>query len=308
MAPRDPHDAGDAHIPKNARILGCTCKFWGVRSPRRGGSLVALVAWLSLGAPALSGCATLSPIERAEAHVRKNENDQAIATLRSHLTLHPEDSTARSLLIRVLALTGRIDLAKLECDRLARIMPGSPRPAIELGHAYELVHDYEHAIAAYDEATEQAPASPDGPRIGGLRAARWGEVEVAVPRLEEAVRRGATDAELLHALGLAYVHLRRLEDAEATYRSSLRLHPEALESLLGLATVALVRKDYAAALNAYDRLVAARPRSTQASLGRAYALAKLGRRDDAWAELARAESLGAPAPNIARQRAALGPR
>ena len=30
---------------------------------------------------------------------------------------------------------------------------------------------------------------------GGLRCARWGEAEQARPRLEEAVRRGATDVE-----------------------------------------------------------------------------------------------------------------
>lgn len=261
----------------------------------------ALVASFLALAPA---CVTLGPVERAEAHVRRNENDKAIATLRAHLDAHPDDVTARSLLVRVYALASRPDLAKAECDALAKhLPPGSPRPAIEMGHAYELGHDYEKAIASYDEAAAIAPTSPDGPRIGGLRTARWGEVELALPRLEEAVRRGATDAETLHALGLARVHAGKLEEAEATYRLALRLHPDALDSVLGLATVALVRKDYRAALEAYDRLVVARPGSPQASLGRSFALAKLGRREEARRELDRAASLGAPPANVAKQRA-----
>ena len=266
---------------------------------------LGLVLSLAFGA-SVTGCATLGPIERAEALVRKNQNDQAIATLRAHIALHPADVAARSLLVRILALTSRMDLAKAECEALARIMPrGSPRPAIELGHAYELSHEYEQALASYDEAAQIAPASVEGPRVGGLRAARWGEVELALPRLEEAYRRGATDVETLHALALARVHAGRLEEAEGAYRLALRLHPDAHECWLGLATVALVRKDYAAALAAYERLIAALPGSHQASLGRAYALAKLGRREEARAELGRAESLGAPAANVAKQKAAL---
>lgn len=269
----------------------------------RGRSVLAWVLVACLAAPT-GGCASLSPMERAESQVRRNENDAAIATLRSHLARHPDDVAARSLLVRVYALASRPDLARAECDELARRLPkDSPRPAIELGHAYELGHDYEKALASYDDASAIAPTAPEGPRTGGLRAARWGEVEIALPRLEEAFRRGARDAELLHALGLARVHEGRLDDAESAYRLALSLHPDAVDSMLGLATLALLKKDYASALGAYDKLVAARPASPQASLGRAFSLAKLGRRAEASKELDRAEALGAPRANVARQRA-----
>lgn len=276
-----------------------------MRSSRRVRASAVLFA-CAISVVSGTGCATFGPLDRAQAEVRKGENEKAIATLRAHLVAHPEDVAARSLLVRVLAVASRMDLAKAECEALARVLPvGSPRPSIELGHAYELSHEYEKAMASYDEASAMAPTSPDGPRVGGLRAARWGEVELALPRLEEAVRRGATDAETLHALGLTRIHANRLDDAAAAYRLALRLHPEAHESLLGLATVALVKKDYGAALAAYDGLLAARPGSSQGSLGRAYVLAKLGRRDEARRELDRAASLGAPAVNVAKQRASL---
>ena len=47
-----------------------------------------------------------------------------------------------------------------------------PIPRIELGHAYELRHEYEKALEMYDRAAEVAKADPRGPREGGMRAAR----------------------------------------------------------------------------------------------------------------------------------------
>jgi predicted ATPase len=48
-----------------------------------------------------------------------------------------------------------------------------------------------------------------------------------------------------------------------------------------------------------------RPRFAAAELGRAWALAKLGRREEATRALDHAEELGAPVANVAKQRAAL---
>ena len=73
----------------------------------------------------------------------------------------------------------------------------------------------------------------------------------------------------------------------------------------GKATVAVVRGDARAALDAYDRLLARKPDFAAAELGRAWALAKLGRKDDAKRALDHAEELGAPRANIDKQRANL---
>lgn len=138
-----------------------------------------------------------------------------------------------------------------------------------------------------------------------MRAARWGETELAVPRLEEAVRRGAKDAETYHVLGLARLKARDFDGATDAYEHGIAADPGGLENLLGLATVAIVREDPTAALAAYDRLLARKPTYAPAQLGRAWALARLGRRDEAARALDRAEQLGAPKSHVARQRAAL---
>lgn len=252
-----------------------------------------------------SGCAAQTPVEKAQQLVRLHRETEAIATLRSHLAKHPDDLPARRLLVRVLAFSGDIDGAKSEVAELERRLPNDPVPWIEMGHAYELAHRFDEALAAYDTAAEIAPSSPAGPREGGMRLARWGEPEEAAPRLEEAIRRGAKDAEIFHVLGLVRVHLKDLDGAENAYKKGLAADPKSTENLLGLATVAVVREDPAAALAAYDAILSRKPTYAAAELGRAWALARLGRKADAERALDHAAELGAPPGNIAKQRAAL---
>jgi tetratricopeptide (TPR) repeat protein len=247
-----------------------------------------------------------SPRERATSLAREHREADAIRLLRDHLACHGDDVASRRLLVRVLALTGDLGAASHEVDRLSQQLGQTdPLPFIELGHAYELAHEYEKALEMYDHAAEIAPGDPRGPRAGGMRAAHWGEVEWARPRLEEAARRGANDAEMWHALGLLRVHARDLQAAEEAYSAGLRADPAATECHLGLATVAVLRNDAGRALAEYDAIVASRPRFAPAHLGRAWALGRLGRKADARAALALAERLGADAAAIAAQRGAL---
>lgn len=269
-----------------------------------------LARWLLPGVMVLAAsaaCAGPSATERAQSLSRMGHDDEAVATLQKDLAAHPQDVPARRLLVRLLGLTGNLPGARAQAEELSRIEgPGDPVSYIELGHAYELAHDYDQALAAYDQAATAAPASPDGPREGGLRSARWGELEQARPRLEEAVRRGATDVETWHALGLVRLHLGDVEGAEQAYRAGAAADPKAPECWLGLATLAITQDDGARALEAYNQLLARRPRFASAMLGRAWALAKLGKRDEARQALNQAEQMGAPAANVAAQRAALG--
>lgn len=271
-------------------------------------SVKALVATSALActlAAMALGCASIGPVERAQQLVRMHREGEAIASLRAHLGKHPEDLGARRLLVRVLAFSGDLGAAKTEVAELERRMPNDPVPWIELGHAFELTHRYDEALAAYDTATSVAKTSPDGPREGGMRAARWGEPEEALPRLEEAVRRGASDGELFHALGLVRLHMKDLDGAAEAYERGFAVDPKSTENLLGLATVAVVRGDAKAALAAYDRILERKPGFAGAELGRAWALAKMGRKGDAKRAIDHAEQLGAARENVARQRADL---
>jgi tetratricopeptide (TPR) repeat protein len=135
-----------------------------------------------------------------------------------------------------------------------------------------------------------------------MRAARWGETHDAAPRLEEAYRRGARDAEFLHVLGLVRVHEGDLAGAETAYLEGARVEGEGVENLTGLATVGLLRKDPAKTLAAYDAILQKRPRHGPALLGRAYALCLLGRTEDAGRALDAAEEAGASPAHVKRLR------
>ena len=153
----------------------------------------------------MTGCKAGQPtaLQRATSLAHDHREADAIRILRDELAKHPEDIKCRRLLIRVLALTGDLGAARREVEALSLQLGGAdPVPYIELGHAYELAHEYEKALEMYDYAGEIAKTDPRGPREGGMRAAHWGEIEWARPRLEEAVGRGANDATLWHALGL----------------------------------------------------------------------------------------------------------
>jgi len=263
-------------------------------------------AWALSLALFASGCVTLSPVDRALSLVRQERQPEAEHLLEQELIEHPDDLPARKLMVRLLGEGGDLNRARAQVDELRKHVPqGDPTPEIELGHAYELAHRFEDALAAYDEAASVAPDSPLGPREGGMRCARWGEAEEARPRLEEAVRRGARDADTYHALGIVRLHLKDLDGAAEAYKKGLEADPSHDENLLGLATVALVRDDPAGALAAYDALVRKHPGYAAGQLGRAYALAKLGRKEEARRALDEAERLGAPRENVAKQRAAL---
>jgi len=238
--------------------------------------------------------------------VDKGRPAEAAAELESFLRSHPEAVRERRLLIRIDGTLGQMALAEGHARALSLALgPRSPVPWVELGHALELSHRYDEALAQFDHAAEVAPADPLGPVTGGLRAAHWGEAALAEPRLVEGLRRNPRNAEAWHALGLVRVRLGNLAGAAEAYRSGLRADPGSLEQHLGLATLAVARGDGAEALAEYDAIVSARPRFADAHLGRSWALLKLGRLDDAQRALDRAEDLGAAARPLLAQRRAL---
>lgn len=256
----------------------------------------------------LSACAFSHPDPANEARMLadKGRSDEAARVLEAHLVKHPEAVPERRLLIRIYASLGQLGHAQDHAEALAKILgPSSPIPWVELGYALELSHRYDEALEQYDRAAEVAPHDPLGPLTGGLRAARWGEAELAEPRLSEALRRDPRSAEAWHALGLVRVHRGDLDGAALAYSSGLKADSGAVEDHVGLATIAVLREDALAALREYDAIVSARPKFADAQLGRSWALLKLGRLDDAQRALDRARDLGASGRALAAQRRAL---
>jgi tetratricopeptide (TPR) repeat protein len=263
----------------------------------------ALALCLALGS--LMACSP-PPLQRAASLAGHGRTGEAIDTLEEELRADPALLEERRLLIRLHGSMGDLAEAAAESERLADYLPpDDPLPWVELGHAYELAHRYDEALGAYDRAARAAPRSALGPKRGGLRAARWGELALAEPRLQEAARRDPRDAEVWHALGLVRARLGKWDGARQAYTSGLSAHPGALENRLGLATVALQLEQPEVALREYESLLAARPGFSDALLGKSWSLILLGRWESAEAVLREAEALGADPLVISRQRVSL---
>jgi tetratricopeptide (TPR) repeat protein len=239
----------------------------------------------------------------------KGNADEASSLLRGYLAKHPSSVPERRLLIRVEAFRGQLGAAQAEVAVLGRQLgAASPIPLVELGHALEVAHRYDEALAAYDRAAEVAPTDALGPLTGGMRAARWGELDWAEPRLREALRRNPRDPAAWHALGLVQLSLGNLAAAEQAYRSGLLADPEALENRVGLATLSVSRGDLQGALVQYDAIVARRPKLADARLGRSFALMGLGRYAEARVALDEAARLGGDPQVVSAQRKELARR
>lgn len=244
-----------------------------------------------------------TPSQRAALLVHRGQEAEAVKVLEKHLAEHPDANPERRMLIRVLAITGDLGKAQAQAEQLAKHLGANdPTPWIEMGHAFELTHRYEDALNMYDRASEVAPTKSDGAKEGGLRSAAWGEVELAEPRLVEALKRNPRDAEVWHALGLVRMHTENFKGAKEAYEKGLIADPKALENRLGLATLAVATGDAKNALVHYDAIVQARPKLGDAQLGRSFALIKLGRLDEAEESIRRAEELRASPRAIRLQR------
>jgi tetratricopeptide (TPR) repeat protein len=242
----------------------------------------------------VASCASAgTPVQEATLLASAGEGRRAIELLRSHLATHPDSLAERRLLVRLYGAVGDVSLAEREAKRLAKLVgPNDPTPWLEMGHVFELAHRFDDALAMYDRAALAAPGDATGPRVGGLRAARWGELDLALPRLEEAVKRDPTSAEAWHALGLVKLHSGDPAGARRAYLAGLRADPDAVENRLGLATAALELGEAREALAQYDRILLRRPGNVGALLGRSWTLILLGRYAEARRALAEVRQRG----------------
>lgn len=256
----------------------------------------------------VGACATTSGAlyDSALAAAARGDTAAALAYAEQDVARHPDDLRPLRLLIRLHGVAGDLGAAERAAERLAaRLGPGHAEPYVELGHAYELAHRFEEALALYDRAASEAPRDAIGPRAGGLRAAHWGEAALAEPRLAEAVRRGADDVETWHALALARARLGDGGGARAAYLRCVARDAQRVACRLGLASLAVRGRDWRAALAAYDAVLQVRPGLADAQLGRAFALMELGDLDAARQALDAAEAGGADRVATARSRGRL---
>jgi tetratricopeptide (TPR) repeat protein len=116
-------------------------------------------------------------------------------------------------------------------------------------------------------------------RLGHVLVA-MGEPEAALPHLQRVVNEFPNDENLV-ALGTAYLHLGRPDDATAIFRRALQLNPARTDAMTYLGVLLIEQERGADAVPVLEEAVRLEPGSGLALAALALAYAKSGRGDDA---------------------------
>lgn len=127
----------------------------------------------------------------ATAYIAANEQEQAIETLRSLVTLRPDSGGAR----------------------------------LELARAYDRKGDITKALGEYREFARIAPNEPSASYYIGMMLLELRRFDEALPELRRAAERDSLQGRYHHAVGVALNQLGRREEAWFAFERSTRLRP-----------------------------------------------------------------------------------
>jgi len=182
-------------------------------------------------------------------------HEEALAILDDALAVDPGDVGAYLARAKVLMVLDREDEALATFDRLEAAMPGSAAPHYERGVLLQELGREEEALAAYSRATEVDPDDPAGWVNRGRLLDEDGRCDEAVACYRRVLTLVTDDAEAVEIarcnLGNSLNHLWRFEDALEAFDAALAEDPESAPARLGRATAlaALGRIEEANAAN-----------------------------------------------------------
>jgi tetratricopeptide (TPR) repeat protein len=214
----------------------------------------------------------------ADRAIARGEFDEAREHLAVCLDVWPNRASTLLLATRTARRAGRLDEAERHLTRLQSQHGPSEQTALEWALLRVERGDVDRAVG-YLQSTI-GPDHPDAPLVcealarGYLLTDRLLELRSVADRWLEA-RPGDTHA--LYYRGLACERMNQRAEAVASYRESIEADPENVEARLHLAELVLVLdKDYAQALDHYERARARRPSDPMVILGLARCQEGLG--------------------------------
>lgn len=259
-------------------------------------------------------------------YIRQQNYQQAIQELETILDYDPDDIDAR---VRLALIQGELKNYGTAVTHLQRVLENTPselRVRDYLGLMYEEMNEYDNAIQAYRTNVRLKPTYVDSYLHLGFLFYRLKQYEEAIPSLSEAIRLDPDQAKAYLLLGLTYYQMKQYQRASEIFEEGIEHNPKSADLHFNLGTVYdklsrfddLVEAmettldldpDHADALNylgySYadrgirmkealqltQRAVALRPNNGYYIDSLGWALYKLGRLDQALAELKRAVDL-----------------
>jgi tetratricopeptide (TPR) repeat protein len=161
-----------------------------------------------------------------------------------------------------------------------------------LGRAYLGVQRHREAAAQFEKATARLPAGGEAWRGLGESRVAMGDSRGAIAPFERVVALEPADAVARMELGEALRDVGRYADAARTMRDALAIDPRPAQYWHSLGTVLGAGGDIPAAERAFSEAVSREPNNGQYVYNHGVALYRLGRKDEAAAQMNRAAALG----------------
>jgi len=277
-----------------------------VLARRAAGLARALLAAMLLGGW-LASAAVASPTPEGTAdyyedalnRFDKGDYRGAIIQLKNALQKNPDDLSARLLLGRAYLQVGAGAAAEKEIRRARAGGAADELVLIPLAEAYLLQGKYRQFL---DEIRTIGANAELEAKLMEMR----GEAYLELRELDNAEKAFAAASDLKPGsiparLGQARVRLGRgqFDEAQAIAREVLKAHPDETDAWYLVGEAARLKRDFAAAVEAFDRVIETLPNHLPARLGRAAVLIELGRLDDALADIERVRGITPRDPGAA---------
>ncbi len=232
-------------------------------------------------------------LERGQQYVKVGKLNEAIIEFRNALQVDPEFAPALRALGLAYADKSWFGDAYRELSRAQKLSPDSVPIAIDLGKVLIELGDWSEAENQVTRILAQDPQAPQALTIRAGALLGRGKLEEALAILKAAPPGSIPEAERIH--GDVLLMARKLDKAEAIYKTVLATKPGDLKSLLGLGAIGLQRRKLDEAKNFYGQAKASHPLDPRAPVGLAATMAQQGNLEDAIKEL---EEIDLPAQTL----------
>jgi eukaryotic-like serine/threonine-protein kinase len=215
---------------------------------------------------------------------------QAIAAGYTALRLDPNRANVRYSLAVSLAGSGRLDEAIDELQRALALQPNYDDARRELGNALAAKGRIDEAVAEYRKAIELRPNFWGHYSFLGLNLYRAARYDEAIDTFKKVIELQPDNYIGYQQLGTVYQTIGRDDDALENYKKAIAIRPSA-QAYTNVGTLLHARRDYAGAIDAYQKSLELRPNSHIATRNLGDAYQRLGRRRDALLAYRRAAEL-----------------
>jgi Flp pilus assembly protein TadD len=230
------------------------------------------------------------------AQYQMNKMDASVVSLQQEVKAQPDNVEALTWLGIVELGAGNPDAAVGPLDHAAALSPKDPNVLDYRGRAHALV-----AQESYRALTELDPDSWRVHRALGEIAAQSKQWQDAIVEYGKAIDKQQQNSDLYEALGEAYQHLSRFDDATRAYEAELKLSPRNAIALFNLGRIQILNGDPERGVVLLRQAVEAHVKTAPADYYLGVGLALTGHPEEAAASLEKC--LGQQPTDSVKQRA-----